>query len=521
MTVVKFPPVPLPPLSEAERQRLLFEWAERLLKQWGIVKAVDGAHSIAELGTVRLDEVAVMLAIREALHPAQGQRERHFENVGKAGLKVVIKNRFEDRIKDRKKELRRLGGAPGAGGNQSKPNWTDDLIVDDDGEPIPNLANVTLILSKHPKWEGVLAYDKFGAGVVIRKQPPWKENESLPDVPWTDHHESLTMVWFQHEDLTPSHGVVGRGVQAAARHNQFHPVRDYFESLVWDGVPRLDAWLVTYFHAENTPYIRAVGARFLISGVARIYRPGCKVDHMPVLEGPQGKQKSAALDALAYPWFTDRISNVGSKDACIETSGVLLVEIAEMDALTKASASAIKSFLTRRHDRYRPPWGKHPIKQPRQCVFAGTINPPVGGYLKDPTGARRFWPVACQGMIDRDGIERDRDQIWAEAVARFKADAPWWLEPGSELEALATAEQAARFVADAWKEPIEKWLGLGKRKDVSITEVLVGALKLAPEDWTHSAQIRVAAILTAMGFTRHRPNRKGEKRQIRYWREKS
>jgi putative DNA primase/helicase len=514
--VVRFPPpTPVPPLTAAERQRLLFEWADRLLEQWGIAKAIARA-TLAELGAVRLDEVAVMLAIREALHPAQGQRERHFENVGKAGLKLIIKNRFEDRIKDRKKELRRLGGAPG-GGNQPKPNWTDDLILDDDGEPIPNLANVILILSKHPRWEGVLAYDEFGAGVVIRKQPPWKEKESLPDAPWTDHHESLTTVWFQHEDLTPNHGVVGRGVQAAARHNQFHPVRDYFDSLVWDGVSRLDAWLVTYFHAEDTPYIRAVGPRYMISAPARIYKPGCKVDHMLVFEGPQGKQKSTALDALASPWFTDRISNVGSKDACIETSGVLLVEIPEMDALTRASSSAQKSFLTRRHDRYRPPYGKHPIKQRRQCVFAGTINPPVGGYLKDPTGARRFWPVACQGVIDRDGIERDRDQLWAEAVVRFKAGAPWHLET-PELEALATVEQAARFVADAWKEPIEKWLG--NRKDVSITEVLAGALTLAAEDWTQSAQNRVPAILTSMGFTRVR-TRKGNERPNRYRREKS
>ena len=111
-----------------------------------------------------------------------------------------------------------------------------------------------------------------------------------------------------------------------------------------------------------------------------------------------------------------------------------------MDALTKATSSAIKAFLTRRRDRFRPPYGKHTINLPRQCVFAATINPTAGGYLKDPTGARRFWPVACRGMIDRDGLEKVRDQLWAEAVHRFKAGAPWWLET-PELEALATAEQ--------------------------------------------------------------------------------
>jgi len=64
----------------------------------------------------------------------------------------------------------------------------------------------------------------------------------------------------------------------------------------------------------------------------------------------------------------------------------------------------------------------------RKCVFAGTVNPPAGGYLKDPTGARRIWPVACHGVIDLEALERDRSQLWAEAVARFNAGAKWWLE---------------------------------------------------------------------------------------------
>jgi predicted P-loop ATPase len=176
-------------------------------------------------------------------------------------------------------------------------------------------------------------------------------------------------------------------------------VRDYFDSLIWDGTPRLETWLIVYFHADDSQCIRAISPRFLISSVARIYRPGCKVDYVLVLEGPQGKQKSEALRALAKDetWFTDRLSHVASKDVMLEIAGVQLIEIAEMDALIKATSSATKSFLTRRRDRFRPPWGKHAINLPRQCVFAATINLPEGnGYLRDPTGARRFWPVACR-----------------------------------------------------------------------------------------------------------------------------
>ena len=160
----------------------------------------------------------------------------------------------------------------------------------------------------------------------------------------------------------------------------------------------------------------------------------------------------------------------------------------------------MKSFLTRRRDRYRPPYGKHLTTLPRQCVFAGTINPPAEGYLKDPTGARRLWPVACRGMIDLAGLEQARDQLWAEAVHRFKAGAPWWLET-PELEALATAEQEARFVVDAWEVPIAEWLG--DRTDVSVEEVLKHVFGLAKEQQSQSAQNRVARILKdRLGFTK-------------------
>jgi predicted P-loop ATPase len=213
-----------------------------------------------------------------------------------------------------------------------------------------------------------------------------------------------------------------------------------------------------------------------------------------------------------------RIGNVHVnfvKDAVLETAGVLLVEIAEMDALTKATPSAIKSFLSRRRDRFRPPYGKHTINLPRQCVFAATINPTMGGYLKDVTGSRRFWPVNCRGMIDCEGLELVRDQLWAEAVTLFRAGTCWWLET-SELEALATTEQTARFVVDAWEEPIREWLA--DRIDTSVWEVLEHALGLGPKHWTQSAQKRVVDILTRMGFAKRRP-RTLEGRKQRYQRD--
>ena len=507
-------PIPTPPpnadahaRADTERNRRLFDWAEAVLKALGLDKAVAAARSIEDLRRITLDvdSAEIALALRDALHPASGQRQEHFRGLKEGSLKLILKNRFADLKKAREATLRR--GKPS--------DWTDELILDKDGKIVANLANLILILREAPKWNGVLGYDEFNARVVIRRRPPWGDERS----DWTDHHESLTRVWFQREGINPAAGDVGRAVQAAARHNAFHPVRDYFDSLVWDGVPRLDAWLVTYFHVEDSPYVRAIGPRYLISSVARIYRPGCKVDHTLVLEGPQGKQKSEGLRTLAVndAWFTDRLSHVSSKDAAQEMAGVLIIEIAELDALTRATASAMKSFLTRRRDRYRPPYGKHPTTLPRQCVFAGTINPPDDGrYLRDETGARRLWPVACRGMIDLKGLEQARDQLWAEAVHRFKAGEPWWLET-PELEALATAEQALRLVVDPGTDSIREWAG--DRTDVSVKEVLQHVFGIAAGPGAHAAEIRVAKILKKnLGFKKGRPRTKGE-RENRYWRE--
>jgi predicted P-loop ATPase len=189
-----------------------------------------------------------------------------------------------------------------------------------------------------------------------------------------------------------------------------------------------------------------------------------------------------------------------------------------MDALIRATSSSFKSFLTRRSDRYRPPYGRHTIDRQRQCVFAGTINPPVGGYLKHSTGSRRIWPVLCRGMIDLEALARDRDQLWAEAVVRYKKGDKWWLET-LELEALAAVEQTARYKTDPWQEPIEEWLG--NRDDVRVAEVLEQLFGQAPLEQSQSAQNRVAHILTHLGFGKHRPRTDNGGRENRYSREKS
>lgn len=286
-------PVPSPESAEdrasanAERHQHIFDWAAAVLEQLGWTKAVNAANTILELNAVTFDanSAEVAMAIQDALHPASGQRERHFRGLKEANLKQILKNRFADLKKNRAKVLR--------GRRQSEPDWTEELILDKEGKIVANVANLVLMLRHAQKWKGVLGFNEFAVSVVIRKRPPW--GKEAPDAPWIDDHETQARVWFQRNGVSPTAGDVGKAVQRAARDNSFHPVRDYFELLVWDKVPRLENWLQNYFTVEDTEYVLAIGPRYLISGVARIYDPGCKVDHVLILEGPQGKQKSEAL----------------------------------------------------------------------------------------------------------------------------------------------------------------------------------------------------------------------------------
>jgi predicted P-loop ATPase len=329
--------------------------------------------------------------------------------------------------------------------------------------------------------------------------------------------------------------VVGRAIGPVAREHRIHPVRDWLDTLKWDGTPRIETWTSIYLGADPTDLHHTIGALWLISAVARIYRPGVKADHMLILEGQQGARKSTALKVLAGEhWFTDELPELGSKDAALHMQGVWIVEIAELDAIGRAEVSRIKAFLTRTTDRFRPPYGRNTIEVPRQCVFAGTVNPDT--YLRDETGNRRFWPLRC-GTIDIPALSRDRDQLWAEAVHRFRAGAIWWIEDPAVLVE-AKAAQDARYQADAWDARIDRWLTHDVRRvnrgfasiddwkneereraepitDVSVGEILEGALGIEPAKWTKIDQMRIGAWLKSRQWERYRA-RSGETREWRY-----
>lgn len=345
----------------------------------------------------------------------------------------------------------------------------------------------------------MLAWDEFRLRVIILRQTPWGSQPG----PWTDRDGVLLAVWLQREGIEVRPDTVGPIVLAVAQERLQHVVRDYFDGLKWDGVARLDRWLTRYLGVEETPYSRAVGAKWLISGVARIIEPGCKVDTILVLEGKQGIGKSRAIKILAGDWFCDSMPDLHMKDAAIQLAGALIIEFAELDSLYRSEAGTIKAFLSRSTDRYRPPYGKNAIDAPRQVIFAGSVN--ESEYLKDSTGGRRFWPVKCGEVFDLAGLQADRDQLWAEAVARYKAGEKHWLDE-PELVQAAADQQAERFDGDAWQERIEHWLILNAKASATTEQILEHCLDMKVKDWNHSAKIRIARCMAALGW---------EKKQVR------
>ncbi|NYT59446.1 hypothetical protein H0A65_11000 [Alcaligenaceae bacterium] len=390
---------------------------------------------------------------------------------------------------------------PGPAGAQR--DWRHGLIEKPRGGYEDCKENVAMALERHPDLAELIGFNEFSARIEKLRAPPW--NSSAGE--WTEEDDLELSMWLgvQAELLFKSTKTIGEGVRLVAHRNKFHPVRDWLETLQWDGQDRLDAWLQDCLGVRDSEYARLVGTLWLRQAVNRILHPGCKGDYVLILEGTQGLMKSSSLRALGGDWFSDAPLDLNSKDAFMAINGTWIYEIAELDAFNRSEATRIKAFLTQAQDRYRPPYGSRMVTQLRQTVFAATTN--NFEYHKDPTGNRRFWSVLCT-KINIKLIGQIREQLFAQAVHEVKQGEQVY--PTREQETvLIVPEQQMREIVDPWHETIALWLDepiQAMKKRFTSAEILVGAIKmeLAKIDGQRSATTRVGSIMMRLGWNKTR-----------------
>lgn len=404
----------------------------------------------------------------------------------------------------------------------------EELRWQHDANGIPRKTFLNLLNYLRAKDGGlykIFGYNELSSRVEFVSPAPWHKGK-LPRWPvfgGTDIKMLKGYLSTRHK-FEVSVQAIEEAVTYVAYHERFHPVKEYLNGLVWDGEKRLDAWLSSYLGVEDSPYSRAVGRKVLCAAVMRAFSPGIKFDHVLVLEGRQDLGKSTVVEILGGPYASDAPVDPHSRDTVDSMQGRWIIEIAEMEVLRKTDEDALKAFITRRTDRCRLAYGLTTVDFPRQSIFIATKNPRAdGAYLKDDTGNRRWWPVACGSQqVDFKGLRDARDQIFAEAVNVCRT------APGEKLymDTLELKEEAARVV-DArhaeheWTEAVARWISETDRKPetrrayLTTRDVFLDGMNGQDVRFDKRAQNALAGILRNLGWVY--AFRRIDKRFVRVW----
>jgi len=383
------------------------------------------------------------------------------------------------------------------------PEWRSHLQRNEEGVIKPTLPNVQLIVRNDIRTRGVIAFNEFTQEIVLLRSPArlamqkaspkpirqlegaiWDVRDALNGDMWTDSHDHSLRAVLEAPERQGGYGLktsdrdLRAAVDMVAHENAFHPVRHYLDGLIWDGVPRVERLFIDYVGSEDTAYHREAAMLFLLGAVTRIFEPGHKFDFVPILEGLQGKRKSTFIRLLGLAWSCELEGDFQDSKSMVEKmQGAWICEIPELQGFSKAEVTTLKGFISRVCDKIRMAFEKRARPFPRQCVFMGSTNEVE--YLRDSTGGRRFWPIACNvAEIDTDRLSREVDQIWAEArdmYGRWRGlhpfgDLPLYLrhdESAAEAKVLQESRRAesvdevvAGRISHWLEEPIGSDLGL-------------------------------------------------------------
>ncbi len=323
------------------------------------------------------------------------------------------------------------------------------------------VENIVRALHGHPEFKNTIRYDNFKNVLYIG-------DKQMED------HDVLT-VQTRIQVLFPdfvkvSKDMVYDAMIKVARDNSFDSAKDYITSLKWDGKERVDHWLTMTYHTPDNIYNQSVGSNWLKGLVKRIIVPGCKFDHVLVLEGKQGIKKSTSLMVLGGDWHVETTMSTDNKDFFMMFQGKAIIEFSEGETLNRTEVKRMKAIITTQSDKYRPAYGRLSMDYPRRCVFAMTTN--ADEYLKDETGNRRWLPVKCIGMANIEWLKENRDQLFAEAYQRVIINnETTWEFPEEEMQ----KEQDLRRIHDPWEDIIIEWYyelsDSDKQNGISIQDV--------------------------------------------------
>ena len=353
------------------------------------------------------------------------------------------------------------------------------------GQPFPSLGNAAIILARHPYLAGKLWLDTFRQKIycALDGEPrPLSNSDGLQITAWVNQSLRLPKIGIR---------TVENAIELVAANNARNSVTEYLEGLTWDGTPRLEDWLADCLGVAKTAYTVAVARNWLISMVARAYRPGCKADHMPVLEGLSGAGKSSALAVLGGPWYKAAPQAFGSKEFLEAIQGAWLTEIPDMVGFGRREHTQIIAAVTTTSDTYRAAYARVSEDHPRTTIFAATSE--TDSYLDDDRGKRRYWPLRCT-EIRLDVLRASRDQLFAEAAAQFKAGATWHEVPAEEAE----HEQLERRIGDPWEDAIAHYVK--GRLEVEISALITEGLAIEYSRQDRATQMRAAKVLKTLGF---------------------
>jgi putative DNA primase/helicase len=366
--------------------------------------------------------------------------------------------------------------------------WVNELTLQmnqKNTEPVANMLNVYTILTQHDFYKNAFKYDSFSMTRFYREKL-YTEEVDLQILKEIQGSFSIKNCYKSH---------VTDAINLVYSENTFNSAQEWIKSLEWDQKPRIDSFFKTYYGAdpnnESNDYVSDVSKNFWISMVNRIFSPGCKVDNLVILEGEQGIMKTTSLQAIAGPFFGRAMISPGDKDNTMKFRGKFLIELAELRSSKYATEDEIKAFFDEREDEMRDPYGRMIKKNLRTFVFVGTTND--DNYLKDPTGARRYWPIRAH-KIDLDGITKDRSQLFAEAYSRINE--PYWYINGEQAKVIRDERQY--YLDDPWTDLISNWVKY--EQSFHTNWLMEDCLKFSNSNMKSMDSMRANKILRSLGW---------------------